>query len=230
MALVLDLIEKNIYADRISVDLEDASTGWGDPIDGGGTYPLRADVGIHLFGWEMDYNSNRVQSITISNTDAGTVTLWSIDLSQDCWYQVDMLAITLWSAGSYNAGRVVSHNGKIYITDVTTTDTPGLPGSDWDEVTDHEDLLDDDSNAVKTAYTSDVYFSRENFLHHTNADKRTVDNLDVLDIFSKDYSQSEDIFTVCKQVVFLNAAEWNILRGDHYKADLIVRRHEDLTP
>lgn len=229
MALELDLAVLNKYTDGMSVDLTDASTGWGDPIDGGGTYPLRADVGIHLFGWEMDYNSNRVQSISINNNSAGTVTQWPLKISQDCWYMINMLAITLWSAGTYEAGRVVSYNGKIYLSDVQTTDTPGALNSDWDEVTDHEDLIDDDENTVKTEYVSDVYFKRWNGLFSTNADLRTITNLDVLDIFHKDYSQSEDIFNTVKQVLFINAAEWNIKRGDYFKADLIVKRHEDLT-
>lgn len=228
MALVLNLTTLNRYTDGIHIDIADASTGWGDAKDGGGTYPLRSEVGIHLFGWEMDYNSNRVQAITISNTGAGTVTQWPLAFSQDCWFQVNMLAITLWSAGTYAAGAVVSHNGKIYLTDVQTTDVPGGAGSDWDEVTDHESLIDDDENVVKTEYSSDVYFLRWNSLFAVNADKRTVAGMDVLDIYHKDYTQSDDVFKLVKQMTFLLAAEWNSLRGDNFKADLIVKRHADL--
>ncbi|HEY4482050.1 MAG TPA: hypothetical protein VI489_04290 [Candidatus Brocadiaceae bacterium] len=228
MALELDIQKKTIYTDRVTLDIEDVSTGWGDPIDGGGDYPLRADVGIHLQGWEMNYKSERANVLTISNTDAPTVSVWQLTFTSDCWFQINFFAVKLWTAGSYAADRVVSYLGKIYLATATTTAVPGTVGGGWSEVTDPETLIDTDEEEVLAAYSTDVFFARDNDMFSTNLEGETMDMVDKLDIFDKNSEQRDDIFQMVKKILFVVAAEWNQIRGDHYKSDLILKKGNDL--
>jgi hypothetical protein len=228
MALELKLTDQNIYTDGVTLDVADASTGWGDSIAGGGTYPLRAEVGLHLFGWEMNFKSVRDLALTISNINAATNNIWSLTFSRDCWFQIDMLAVLLWVAGTYTAGRVVSHNGTIYLATDTTTAEPGTVGAPWSEVIDHETLLDTDEETVLDAYSSDVFFGRYNSVFSTNFVLATDSEIDMLDLFDKDREQDDDILRIAKKLIFHTAVQWNSARGDHYKADLILKRANDL--
>ena len=228
MALELDIQKKTIYTDGVTLDIEDVSTGWGDPITGGGDYPLRAAVGLHLQGWEMNYKSERVNALTISNTDAPTVSVWQLTFTSDCWFQINIFAVLLWSAGSYAADRVVSHLGKIYKATTTTAFEPGTVGGGWAEVTDPETLIDTDEEEVLAAYASDVFFARDNDMFSTNFEAATMDLVDKLDIFDKNSEQRDDIFQMVKKILFITAADWNNQRGDFYKADMILKKGSDL--
>mgnify|MGYP001595138036 CR=1 FL=1 len=228
MALVLDVQKKTIYTDGVTLDIEDVSTGWGDSIEGGGNYPDRADVGIHLFGYEMNYKSERVRVLVINNADAATVSVWQLAFVSDCWFQIDIMAVLLWVAGSYNAGRVVSHLGKLYLSTVTTAFEPGTVSGGWTEITDHETLLDTDEETVLDTYSADVFFARDNDQFSTNFEAATMALVDKLDIFDKNSEQRDDIFQMVKKILFITAAEWNTQRGDNYKADLILKKGNDL--
>lgn len=103
--------------------------------------------------------------LTLDAYNPVTATEFEADRDVDGWYEGTKFTIRIWSAGSYAAGTVRSHNGVIYEANTLTSQTPGA-GAQWDVVSDLEEIEDNATVTVTrdgrvTAFYADLYWSKQ---------------------------------------------------------------------
>lgn len=85
-----------------------------------------ADGSNFMEGLVSSYSSTTLDLVVDTTGGSGTHADWNLSIAGEApsvWRGA-------WSAGSYDAGDAVSHNGSSYVANVTTTDEP--PSADWD--------------------------------------------------------------------------------------------------
>jgi hypothetical protein len=154
--------------DADSIMIED-TTGDYHAVNNPGGYgtpnPAFSDLTHHVLLRKKNVNNVDDEVIEVDAYNSATDTEFEAERSEDGWYEVTMLHVRKWSAGSLAADTVRSHNGVLYVSNATTGEEPGT-GNDWDEV---EDLADiEENNTVfrgidgrTTAYNADLYWSKQ---------------------------------------------------------------------
>lgn len=183
-------------------------TGYGAPND------AFADFAHYVIIRKKNNNDVDDEVLVVDAYSPISATEFTATRDKDGWYEVAKLNIRIWSAGTYASGTVRYHAGSVYLSNQSTSETPGA-GSDWDVVTDLTEIETNNTVLVTpegrvTAYDADVYWSKriaeitQKAMQQIAPDDRKKARLD-------------DIYTKIQQAVVADglgnnmAGEWAVL-------------------
>lgn len=163
LSVVLELVFSATTAQLNDItgayDAVDNPTGYGAP------NAEFADYAHFAIIRKKNVNSVADSLLTLAAYDEVTADEFIGTRSVDGWHEGCKLNVPVWTAGTYASGTVKFYNGVIYMANTSTTETPGA-GSQWDVITDLEDIEGNSSIITTyegrvTAYNGDVYWSKQ---------------------------------------------------------------------
>lgn len=184
-------------------------TGYGSPNALFTAYSHRAIIR------KKNVNSVADVVLTLDTYNAVTAESFTTTRDSDGWYEGILLDILIWVAGTYASGYVVSHNGIVYQSNQSTTETPGA-GSQWTVVSSltsietHSTVVKD-TDGRTTPYNADVYWSRQIAQNSQRGrcgiceDDRQKERLDKIEFHI-------NAVLIADQQGNNDSGEWNVLR------------------
>jgi len=132
---------------------------------GVGGNPAFVDLAHYAIIRKKNVNDVADEVKTLSSYNVITATTFTCTRDIDGWYEGTLIDIVIWTAGTYASGTVKYYNGVIYLSNTSTSQTPGA-GAEWDVVTDLEDIEDNSTIYTyaigrTTAYDADTYWSKQ---------------------------------------------------------------------
>lgn len=103
--------------------------------------------------------------MTLDTYNPISATSFTATRTLDGWYEATKLNITIWSAGTYASGTVRYHSGVVYVSNTSTSQTPGA-GAEWTVVSDLT-TIEDNATLIATiegrvtVYNADTYWSKQ---------------------------------------------------------------------
>jgi Ca2+-binding RTX toxin-like protein len=137
----------------------DNPTGYGAPND------AFADFAHYVIIRHKNVNSVADEVLTLNLYNPLSATEFTATRTTDGHYEVTKLNIYIWSAGTYAADTVRYYAGSVYLSNTSTSQTPGA-GAQWDVVTDLTEIEDNNTlidtiTGRVTVYDADVYWSKQ---------------------------------------------------------------------
>lgn len=162
LSVVLELVfsEDTVQLNDITGDYSvDNLTGYGAP------NAEFTDFGHFAIIRKKNVNSVADEVLTLNSYNPVTAESFEADRSVDGWYEGVKLNIPVWTAGTYDANTVKYYNGSVWMSNTSTSGTPGV-SSDWDAITDLTEIEGNTSITTTTesrvtAYNADVYWSQQ---------------------------------------------------------------------
>jgi hypothetical protein len=214
MALVVD-VELSFTKDSvIFTDVTGAYNALTNPTGYGTPNDAFADFAHYAIIRKKNVNDVDDEVLTLETYDPLTDTEFTADREIDGWYEGTKFTIRKWTAATYPSGTVRYHNGVIYLSNTSTSQTPGA-GAQWDIVSDLEDIEDNATVTITrdgrvTPWNADVYWSKQIAANSKQGkcgickDDRQKERLDRI------YSHIQAVM-VADQYGYNQDGEWNVL-------------------
>jgi hypothetical protein len=165
MALVIDVALTFSKTQVIFTDVTGAYNASTNPTGYGAPNDAFTDFAHYAIIRKKNVNSVSDEVLALDAYSPVTDTVFTTDREIDGWYEGTKLTIRIWTAATYPAGTIRSHNGVIYEANTSTSQTPGA-GAQWDVNSDLEDIETNSTVTVTrdgrvTAFNADLYWSKQ---------------------------------------------------------------------
>jgi len=199
---------ENVSEDLSTAELVDVSQY-------GGSNPDRDELALYVYLYKRDAQENDTQ-ITVDNNNPLTANAWSFVLpAADGVFVAIVFGIYVWSAGTYPSGTARYYNGIYYISNTSTSSTPGVD-STWDVVSDILGELSGNTTVEETqTYNWSAAHSESGQLGDAIADFAPS----VLDGRCKDYGKAAKVLY---GAALIESAFVNFRRADYVQAQTSI--------
>lgn len=242
MALILDINYSTLNdgGDCETVVLEDGTgeydagtnpNGYQAEAGDASGHPKRSELALYFLltrkqpeATDFDVDYTNVES------EADTVTSWSIPITSDGWYRGQMLAIPIYDATvpTYAVNQVVWYNDALYkcIITASTAESPDSAPAKWEIYTsDIEGLRELYDNITTYSPTSTIYSQYLDFLQYCFGDRVYADAWKDVSDDKPSYYNADLAFKI---TAFLEGAKIAAARGNYREADRKITKVQDL--